>query len=137
MLPHSFAIEPRIIARFIAKIGYEIYIQSALKAGLNQNQILDALELKDIRHFVRRGDLPTVWPVSRRRIYDEDKSFEEGDDSYQVVHEYSLLATNENEIYAVIAIFGEEFAINLGGPSIEGYERWLIANDSVSPLYVA
>jgi hypothetical protein len=35
----------------------------------------------------------------------------------------------------VLAIFGLELTINLGGPNIEGYERWLVENENASPLY--
>jgi hypothetical protein len=46
-----------------------------------------------------------------------------------------ILRVAESEYYAVIAIFGIEYAINLGGPELEGYERWLKENDNRSPLY--
>jgi hypothetical protein len=36
----------------------------------------------------------------------------------------------------VLAIFGLELTINLGGPDVEGYERWLVENENASPLYV-
>ena len=54
---------------------------------------------------------------------------------HQVVHEFDLLHCESGEVYAVICIFGEEFAINLGGPSIEGYEARLLAQGGLSPLY--
>ena len=44
--------------------------------------------------------------------------------------------TPSSEWYFVLAIFGEELAINLGGPEIEGYEKWLKDNNGKSPLYV-
>jgi hypothetical protein len=31
--------------------------------------------------------------------------------------------------------FGLELVINYGGPEIEGYRRWLLENNSDSPLY--
>jgi HNH endonuclease len=135
-MPHAMPIKNRILERFIAKIGFEIYISRALEAGQNHNQIIGTLELKAIRRFIRHGDKPLSWPISRRKIYDENKRFEDGKDNFQVVHEFSLFVTEENEIYAVIAIFGEEFSINLGGPTIDGYERWLSENQNRSPLYL-
>jgi hypothetical protein len=134
-MPHSMPIESRISERFIAKIGFEIYVGRALEAGQNHNQIIETLELMAIRRFIRHGDRPLSWPISRRKIYDENKIFEDGKENFQVVHEFSLLVTEEDEIYAVIAIFGEEFSINIGGPSIEGYQRWLAKSESKSPLY--
>jgi hypothetical protein len=52
-----------------------------------------------------------------------------------VLHEFDLLPIEPGEIYAVLCIFGEEFAINLGGPSIERYEDYLQSNGGLSPLY--
>jgi hypothetical protein len=53
----------------------------------------------------------------------------------QVVHEFDFLVTRLNEIYFVLAIFGEEFTINIGGADIEGYKLWLRENNDASPLY--
>lgn len=137
LVPLSMPIDDRLLARFIAKIGVEAYIANALKGGVTVDQIIASEELKSIRRFVRRGDTPENWPISRRRIYDEEAIFSEDQSAYQVLHEYSLLVTDENEIYAIICIFGEEHAINLGGPSIDGYRRWLSANEDRSPLYTS
>ncbi len=136
LVPYSMPVDERLLARFIAKIGTEAYVAKALKGGLSVDQLIGAQELQNIRRFVRQGDTPRIWPLNRRRIYQEDKIFLEGDFGYQILHEYLLLITDENEIYAVICIFGEEFAINLGGPSIDGYRRWLSANGDRSPLYM-
>jgi len=39
-------------------------------------------------------------------------------------------------MYLVICLFGSEFAINIGVPEIDGYERWLVENQNKSPLYM-
>ena len=134
IVPHSMPIDNRLLARFVAKVGVEAYVANVLKGGLTVDQIIASDELKSVRRFVRRGDSPENWPISRRRIYGEEAIFFEEQASYQVLHEYSLLLTDENEVYAIICIFGEEYAINLGGPSIDGYRRWLSANGDRSPL---
>lgn len=51
------------------------------------------------------------------------------------MHEADFLVTPQEEIYHVQAIFGLEFAINIGGPSGDGYLAWLKDNDQASPLY--
>ena len=38
------------------------------------------------------------------------------------------------EHYAVIAIFGVDYVINLGGPELSGYQNWLHSNNGRSPL---
>jgi len=35
----------------------------------------------------------------------------------------------------VIAIFGLELTINMGGPEIGGYSKWLDEHVNISPLY--
>jgi hypothetical protein len=53
----------------------------------------------------------------------------------EVVHEFDVLATEWGEWFLVVAIFGTEFAINYGGPEIDGYLRWLEEHNYGSPLY--
>ena len=55
----------------------------------------------------------------------------------QVIHEFDFLVTSWDEWYFVQIIFGQEFAINLGGPEIDGYLKWLKDNNSESWLYMA
>ncbi len=69
-------------------------------------------------------------------IYDADSRAYEGETEVgQTVHEFDFLVTSANEWYFVLAIFGLELTINLGGPDVEGYERWLVENENASPLY--
>lgn len=35
----------------------------------------------------------------------------------------------------MIILWGIEFAINMGGPELQGYEVWLREHNNVSPLY--
>jgi len=53
----------------------------------------------------------------------------------QTVHEYTLLQTPFGELYFVLAIFGLELVINMGGAEITGYQEWLEATGGASPLY--
>lgn len=45
--------------------------------------------------------------------------------------------TPNGEVYFVIAMFGIEYAINMAGSSIEGYNEWLKNNNNISPLYIS
>jgi len=51
------------------------------------------------------------------------------------MHEFDFLCTEEGEIYFVMALYGVEMTINIGGPDIEGYVSWLDNNNNASPLY--
>jgi len=43
--------------------------------------------------------------------------------------------TQSNEWYFVLALFGQEYTINMGGPDVDGYLLWLQEHDNASPLY--
>lgn len=132
-MPQEGPVDERLLARFLAKVAVEMFADRYLKAGESAGSLIDIAQLEDIRRFARRGDRPPAWPVHRRRIYPEDTVF--GDDGEQVMHEFDFLHTTEGELFAVVCIFGDEFAINLGGPSIDGYVDFLDTVGGRSPLY--
>ncbi|WP_245330302.1 hypothetical protein [Bradyrhizobium sp. AS23.2] len=141
-IPIIEAIDPRLMSRFLAKIGLEVLSERLLPVDGWNEKIVDMTALDPLRHFARVGDRPEKWPFSRRRIYGEDDVQQEGDDGYQVLHEFTILCEplpepGQLDLYAVVCIFGEEFAINLGEPEIASYERWLTAHDGTSPLYIS
>tara|TARA_R110002167_G_scaffold116423_1_gene291508 strand:- start:2113 stop:2388 length:276 start_codon:yes stop_codon:yes gene_type:complete len=76
---------------------------------------------------------------SKRRIYDENSKTRQLDgNSYQIINKWDILVTGDidsSEFYFVVAIFGIEHAINLGGNSMDGYHAWLKTNHNISPLY--
>ncbi len=128
-------------ARFIAKIALEIFAYRGLDVPGWNNEIVDKIELDELRRYVRAGNPKTLWPVSMRRIYPAPFPFSDSRDPvFQVLHEFDLLlllCANEAEfeVYAVIAIFGVEYAINLGGPELDRYQKWLKDNGERSYLY--
>jgi hypothetical protein len=132
-------------SRFIAKIGLEILAQRGLDVPKWNEEIVGKVGLDEIRNYVRQGRPGFVWPVTIRRIYPADFAF--SDDQYpefQMLHEWNLLwiedpvkpiAGVRGEFYAVIAIFGVEYVINLCGPELNGYEKWRKMNGELSYLY--
>ena len=125
---------PGIMDRFLAKVAVE-----ALALRLNQKNIetmIDDEQLDLIRYFARYRKGPANWPYFQRIIYPRDKVHltEDGLTS-QVLHEFDFLFTEENELYFVLAIFGIEYTINMAGPELDGYYKWLKNNSDRSPLY--
>ncbi len=55
---------------------------------------------------------------------------------YEILHEYTLLYTEERNLFFVIALFGIEYSIDMGQPEIIEYENWLLKNQNKSPLYL-
>jgi len=132
-VPMEGPLDDQLVARFLGKVGVETMADRLIRAEVAREVLLGEPALVAMRRFVRQGDQAGPWPISRRRIYGEDAAF--GTECYQVLHEFDLLHIEPGEIYAVICIFGEEFAINLGSPSIAGYEAYLQSQGGRSPLY--
>lgn len=121
-------------ARFIGKIALEILAHRCLKVAGANEEIVNQKELDELRRYVRQGQPKTEWPVHIRQIYPADFQFPSlRHGPHQVLHEWMILQV-ESEYYAVIAIFGIEYTINLGGPELDGFRHWLEKNGPRSPL---
>lgn len=137
--------EQTLMSRFLAKCALEA-LAARLLAIEGEIQVLATDPRFDpIRNHARIGR-PPAWPFTDRIIYGvDDVVVHRGEQPVQTMFEFDLLATNpENvneegavvsEVYFVLAVFGREFAINLAGPEVEGYEHWLAENGRRSPLY--
>ena len=134
-----------VTSRLIAKIAFE-----ALSVRVPNDQawldyLIDDPQFDAIRNHVRLGTTKN-WPCSIRRIYKPSQRWD-FDGGSQIIHESDFLlpeADNKQldedgsvltEIYFVVAIWGIEYAINIGSPEICGYEKWLSEHDNMSPLY--
>lgn len=125
----------KLMARFLAKVSIEFLATRVISVEGWEEFLIDDPQLDPIRRFARRGDVPDFWPYSIRKIYDENAIHLHRDGKHQVLHEFEFLCTPQSEYYGVLCIFGVEMAINLGGPDIDGYHRWLAHNNGRSPLY--
>lgn len=135
ILPAAHPSPPETVtSRFIAKAALESLALRGRDAGLSTDYLVEHVQLDSIRAHARRGE-PKAWQYSQRRIYDANKAWLEHTTPHQRVHEHDFLVTDTCEYYFVVAIFGMELALNLGGPEIDGYVRWLAEHDNVSPLY--
>ena len=133
-----------VMSRFLAKCAVEVLAQRLIQSTESSEHLVEHKDFQLIRMHARRGE-PRFWPYSMRSIYDENTIVRDAGRVEQILHEYDLLLTSPDavtsdrsvlsEAYFVLAIFGVEFVINIGGPEIEGYERWLIENNGRSPLY--
>lgn len=127
------------ISRFLAKMALEALTFRWLDMPNWNDYVVDHSQLDLIRKFTRYPKRGEVWSFSKRRIYDENNSqLDSEGNNYQLVNEWDILVTsdiNNSEFYFVIAIFGMEYAINLGGNSIDGYNHWLSRHANHSPLY--
>lgn len=135
IIPASKKPEDYLLSRFIAKIGLEVLALRVLDAPNGLDEIIDKPELDGLRKYVRYGNSHKIWPFSFRSLYSPDSVFHDKRESYEVLHEFDILVTEKYEFYVAVAIFGDEYVLNLGGPEIEGYEEWLRTHNYQSPLY--
>lgn len=125
-----------VISRFIAKVGLEVLASRLIKVEGGLDEVVDKPELDDLRSYVRIGTPGRVWQYSCRSLYPPDFLFTEQGEVFEVLHEYDILVTESFEFYIVVALFGVEYVLNLGGREIDGYHEWLRNHNARSPLYV-
>jgi hypothetical protein len=133
--------DPQVFSRFLGKVAIEALADCLVKNAPHLlDEIIDHSQLDKLRNYARYGKTGLQWPYLKRRIYPADFSFGFGSGeggSYEVLHEWDFLNTDTGEMYLVLAIFGMEYVINLGGPDVDGYSAWLQTHDDQSPLYVS
>lgn len=126
-----------VTARFIGKVALEIFAHRCIEIPGWNSEIVDKVELDELRQYVRTGNPRMIWPIHMRRIYAPDFVFAASAfGSHQVLHEWTVLRLPNSEYYVVLALFGIEYALNLGGPEKDGYVEWLKLNRNRSPLYL-
>lgn len=118
-----------VMDRFLAKAALEALAHRMVEYPDYIDTIVTDPQFDPIRNFARLAT-PKSWPYHQRVIYPRYL-----DQTEQVLHEFDLLYTADLELYFVLAIFGVEYVINMGKPSIDGYQKWLKENDYISPLY--
>ncbi|MEM1483428.1 hypothetical protein V6615_00975 [Oscillospiraceae bacterium PP1C4] len=138
-----------ITSRFLAKIALEALAERLKGNDGGLDYLIDDQQLDLIRNHARMGTTKE-WPYNIRRIYATDAQWQfndSGDETSQVKYECDFLfpntdakSANENEciqdeLYFIVALWGIEYAINMGGPEIEGYQQWLINHNYISPLH--
>lgn len=125
----------RIVSRFFAKIALESLARRYAPYPAGLAYLCDERQLNPLREHARRGHIED-WPVHIRVLYPPESAILENEELRQVVHESDFLVTPWDEWFHVVVIFGTEFTINIGGPEIDGYLRWLQGSGGVSPLYI-
>ena len=135
-----------VTSRFLAKIALEALADQLKGIKHSLDDLIDDQQFDAIRNHARLGT-PREWPCSIRRIYATDTQWKFSDDEHsQIIHECDFLLPNvgeeelkgdsiQSELYCIVALGGIEFAINMGGPEINGYNDWLSKHNSISPLY--
>jgi hypothetical protein len=126
-----------LMSRFLAKVAVECLALKFVDLDGGIASIVSEHALDPVRDYARKGGNKHVWPFHARTLYPPDFVFREPEEeSYEVLHEWIFTALDREDIYFVLALFGVEYALNLGEMEIESYRVWLAANRNRSPLYM-
>jgi hypothetical protein len=124
-----------VVSRFLAKAAVEALALRLMSVPGGLDFVVDESQFDPIRRHAREGH-PRTWPHSVRRIYSADRMVtDDAGEAVQTLYEYDFLYTPASELYFVLAMFGLELAINVGGPEVDGYVQWLKDHSGISPLY--
>lgn len=126
----------RLMARLLGKIAIEALAQLLLAQQGDVNILIEDQRLDPIRDFVRYDKFKEEWPYNVRKLYQEDEIFfykENLKESVDVLYQYQHFFVQE-EMYIITIIKGYEFALNLGGASVDSYVRWLETNNGECPI---
>lgn len=124
-----------VVSRFLAKVALEAMALRLVEYPGGIAYLCDEEQLDVLRDHARKAYV-NPWPVHIRTIYHQDgRTYGSDGNVEQIVHEFDFLITDQCEWFFVLAIFGVEFTINIGGPEISGYRRWLEQTGGLSPLY--
>ncbi len=127
----------RDMSRFLAKMALEALFQRFLLSSYEAaSQLITGAHHDRIRNWARYAKGATQWPFHYRHYFPEETLMKHPDTGewVQFGFSYDLLLTDHPETFFIFSYHGHEFAINLGGPAIKGYEQWLKQNNHVSFL---
>jgi hypothetical protein len=127
----------KALSRFLAKAAVEVLLYKFIYMEGWLEEVMNHPQLEDLKKYARYGAGVNFWPYHQRRIYTEETRFNDPKiriENYEVLHEFTILITRESEYYFVLAIMGIEYTLNIAGPELEGYHKWLEENPGKSPL---
>lgn len=124
----------RLMSRFLAKMAVEAHWIRFHPE--NTEKFIDEPHYDRIRNWARRGDNYDDWPHSSREVYPAETLMRHPttNEWVQAGYAFDLFLTKRRETFFAFCLYGREFVINVGGPSIKGYDEWLDENNHVSPL---
>lgn len=125
-----------LMSRFLGKMALEVVAQRFRSDKRLIHQLVEEVHYDRIRNWARYAQGAKEWPYSQRRIFPEETLMihPKTGEWVQAGFSFDLLLTNLPETYFAFCLYGMEYVINVGGPSIKGYEDWLVTRKNNSPL---
>ena len=138
--PLIFTIEaeppPREMSRFLCKMALETVAELFCSDPCGMERIVDEPYFDNIRNYVRHGINFKEWPYSQRQIFPEDTLMRHPETNQWVRAGFGcgLFMNKRQETLFAFCLYGVEFVVNVGGPSIAGYQEWLQHHNGISPM---
>jgi hypothetical protein len=126
----------REMSRFVCKMALETVAETLSAEPGATEMIVDSQFFDNVREYARYGNNFVDWPYSQRRIFPPDTLMR-----HPETHEWTRVGfgctwfmNKYRETLFCFGFYGFEFVINVGGPSIRGYEEWLVDHENISPI---
>jgi hypothetical protein len=138
--PLIFTIEdnppPKEMSRFLCKMALEAVAEMFCQVPGQMDRLIDEPFFNSIRDYARHGMNFKEWPYSMRRVFPVDTLMRhpETDEWVQAGFGCCLFMNRRQETLFAFVFYGVEFVVNVGGPSIAGYQEWLRIHNDISPL---
>lgn len=138
--PLLFVIEmdppKREMSRFLCKMALEVVAEACSSREGDWEFIVDAEFYDNARTYAREGTNFSEWPYSQRRIFPERTLMRHPESGEWVQAGFGCcwFMNKRRETLFVFCFYGIEFVINVGGPSIRGYQEWLEDHGNISPM---
>lgn len=134
LFPIEMDLPKREMSRFLCKMALETVAEFFGEDGTET--VVEGQFFENIRTYARYGNNYSEWPYSERRIYPEATLMRHPDtnDWVPVGFGCTLFTTKRQETLFAFCLYGTEFVLNVGGPSIRGYEEWLTDHGGISPM---
>ena len=126
----------REMSRFLCKMALETVAELFDQDEGGTEMLVDNTFFDNIRTYARNGSNFKDWPFSQRRIYPETTLMRHPDTNKWVPVGFgcTVFPTKRQETLFAFCLYGVEFVLNVGGPSIRGYEEWLEDHGHISPM---
>lgn len=136
LFPRDVDPPQREMSRFLAKMALEAVALRYSPDPASLTRLVDEEYFDRIRRWARHGDREAAWPFHQRRIFPEEALMRHpvSGEWVQAGYGFDLFLTRRLETYFAFCLYGYEFVINVGGPSVRGYEEWLAEHRQISPL---
>lgn len=124
------------MSRFLCKMALETVAELFVSGPKGTESLVDEPYFDNVRNYARYGNNFSEWPYSQRRVFPMETLMRhpETNEWVQAGFGCSIFMNRRLETFFVFLLYGVEFVVNVGGPSINGFEEWLEENGGISPV---